>query len=228
MENIKYTYEDVNKGMRKVLSYLEETKWIWEPLRDLKLHECFFQLEDILNEYPLIKENWGKDNCWNWFVEAAYSGFLDWIKEDGITDRRDYIGRTSKFYLTKIHDRKEYIVDNLLGEVCGSLHYLDFDSDGKMQKLGWGSYSEEEILDFAQEEMRYFAETGTKDCFLSDVKSFMEDAEKIASYIDDYKINQVKYMREVFQNNESILEESRAFEEEKKREIETASMACYI
>lgn len=201
---MKYTYGMVSDAMKEVLNWLDSIEDVWARMRTLKLHDVSYALyKGILDKYPLVEEEYKEDDLFNWFCEDSYDNFLEWMKEEGITDERKYIGRTSSFYLTDLYSRdKEVVLAELIDKTVNGFDYLDFDKEGNMEQLGWGSYSEEDVLLFAQDEMEYVA-SGK---FLEDAKEIMQDAIKIAKYIDDFKANQVEYFEEELQFREDELE----------------------
>ena len=217
------TYEDVNKGIEKIVEYLDSTKNIWGEIRTLKLHNAFFEAEDILKKYPLVQEKMNHDEAFYAFCEDAYRDFEEWMEEEGIEDMRKYIGRTSSFYLTNIHDRTPvYVLYNVLDLVCGGTAYCTFSmKDGKvcMDELTDAEYHDE-----AQDEMEYFSKG---EC-LEDIKKYLEPAKKEADYIDSFKKNQVEYFKEWLGDRENILELEKEEEYRRQYEIETITMACYI
>ena len=223
----KTTYDDVNKGVKEVLDWLysEAIEKVWNDMRDLKLHDVFFDGEEHIAKFPLVKEERSADDLFYRFCEFSYEDFKEWMAEEEIADARKYVGRTSKFYLTDLHDRtKELVLDNLIGEVMGGVAYCFFDKDCRMTKVGWDSYTEDDILEMAQEEMKYFANGE----FLKDAKEYLSDAVKEAEYIDSFKERQLERFDEFLENLNDELE----YEAERKRieeeRIQAITMACYI
>ena len=233
----RYKYKNVNKALKNLVGYLKSIENVWGEMRNLKMYDAFFKAEEILDKYPLVKEECVADrygrvdpasDLFHWWCDMEYDSFMDWMKEEGIKDQRVYIGRTSSFYLTNIHDcRLDYVVAELIDEVCGGFDYIDIELSGDrivMSKVGWGSYSEQDILDFAQDEMEYIS----RGYFLKDVKKFFQDAIKEADYIDSLKKDQVEIFENYISDRNDQLEYDREMEEKRQYQIEMATMACYI
>ena len=225
----EYHYEDVNKGIEKVMDYLKSIENVWNEMRNLKLYDAFFEAEKLLDDYPLVKEEENDySKVFHMFCDSAYANFEDWIKEEGINDSRKYIRRTSSFYLTDIHDRNQlFVFYNALDAAYGWTNLSFSLKDGKvcMDKYETDeSCTEQEYIQEAQDEMKYFADG---EC-LSDIKKYFEDPVKEAEYIDSFKENQVEYFKEWLQNWEDFLEYEKEEETRRQYEIDLATMACYI
>ena len=221
------TYEDVNKGIEKVLEYLytEDIKKVWDSFRDLKLHEVFFHNEEYIDKYPFVKEKYSREQIFSDFCDASYEDFIEWMEQEEIEDCRKYIGRTSSFYLTDLHDRKkEHVLDNAIGATLHYTDYCTFDSCCHLKKFSDDPEEEKRILEKAQDEMKYFAEGE----FLSDIKKYMEDPIKEAEYIDSFKKNQLETFDDFLSSLNSFLEYEAEEERKRDEEIQTATMACYI
>ena len=141
------------------------------------------------------------------------------MKENSITDPRVYVGRTSTFYLTNLHDKSPvYVLGNILNEVCGNID-LDFDENLKVCPLTWSDYfTEEELKEEYQWQFKYIITQ-----FIYDVKSYMKDAIEVADYIDSFMKRQVEGLEE----HMSFLEEELLWSDEndKKQRIEDTIQA---
>ena len=50
------TYAEVNEGLKAVKDYLTSIEEVWNKTRNLKLYDVSFQAADIIEKYPLVKE----------------------------------------------------------------------------------------------------------------------------------------------------------------------------
>ena len=182
-------YKDVDQAVEKIIEYIYSIESVWNETRDLKLQDVFYNLDEIALKYDVTAEE--LRDLFYMFCETEYNNFLDWMKEEGMKDCRNYIGRTSKFYLTDIHNQKKiYVFNNLCSDVCSGFSWLDFHEDEngkiKMDKMQSDDYTESELLEFAQPEILYI----TSGDFLADIKEFFADVITEANYIDNFKGNQ--------------------------------------
>jgi hypothetical protein len=197
------TYNDVNNGMKQVKTYLESIENVWNESRNLKLYDVAFQAGDILEKYPLVKEEYKEDDLFTWFCEYEYECFTEWMNENNIDDCRSYIGRTSSFYLTDIHDDSiEQVIYNLFDKILG---YYPFDIDVEALMIPFQDtdyYTEAELIEEYQEDMEYIANGK----FLQDIKDYLSDAVQIADYIDTFKKNQIAGFTEYIECKNDDLE----------------------
>lgn len=214
---MKYTYEMVNAGLNKVIEYLNSIDNVWNETRNLKLYDVSFQAGDIIDRYPLVKEN--KCDLFSWFCDDSYNQFTEWMQEEGLKDCRSYVGRTSSFYLTDMHcDKIGYVIDTLMNTIYG--YNLDFDEDGNMIPFtDTDYYTEEELINEYQEDMEYIADGD----FLRDIKDYFSDAVRIADYIDDFMKNQIEYFTEYIEDINNNLE----YEQDQEEKEEAAFIEKY-
>lgn len=213
----RYTYKDVNKALKNVLGYMYSIEDTWNKGRNLKLYEAFFAADTIVEKYPLVSENENANELFYQFCEDTYNyTFMQDIENGYIKDLRDYVGRTSTFYITSLHrcnGNKACLLDELFNAVCFSTG-IDLNADGTMSPLTWSDYfTEEELIEDYQEDMEYIV---TKLIF--DVKKYMNDAIKLAEYIDTFKKRQVSDFEEFISNENDNIEYQ--IEQEEKSRIE--------
>ena len=207
-------YQDVNKALKQVVDYLKSTEHVWNQGRTLKLHAVSYECQDIINKYPLVKEEYKEDDLFSWFAEQEYDNFTEWMKENNIDDCRKYIGRTSTFYLTDIHDDN---IGTVITELMNRIYdyNIDFDDNGMMIPFtATDYYTEAELISEYQADMEYIA-SGE---FLTDIKKYLHDAEEIADYIDDFMEHQVDYFKEYIECENDGLE----YQAQKEAEEEQA------
>ena len=223
-------YEEVNKGLQEVRDYLTSIESVWSDTRTLKLYDAFCKVSDILDEYPLVKENDGDDIFYD-FCQISYDDFTEWMEEEHIKDERKYIGRTSSFYLTDIHGKSmSAVIENLLASIDGGYYSIDVDDNCHMIHFADTEYfTEAEQIESEQEYMEYIANGE----FLKDVKDYLKDAARIADYIDGFKENQVEYFKEYIESRNDIYaaeaeeeqQEEETFIDEHKTAIESITAA---
>ena len=102
-----------NMQLKKSLDLLKESENMWNEPLDLKLHDVYMMHElekEVDGEKITIPvENEKYQGLFYEFCEDIYNEFLKWCAENlevfsGFCDMADYIGRTSKFYLSKMHN----------------------------------------------------------------------------------------------------------------------------
>lgn len=231
-------FEKINQEINKAWDYLKSKENIWNQYHDLKLHDAFYEAEDIVARYPHMKEfNW-MDLFYD-FCEQEYSAFLEDMERNAIEDVRKYIERTSKFYLTDIHHNNPVIVIHNIYEGINNGYgtaYIEFRQadSGKIEAFidfdGWKRYgcTAENVLRDAAEEMEYFA-SGE---FLTDVKHFLVDAEYIYDYIQWIKKHQVEFFTDWIAEGEAVEAEAeaewqeKAYIEAEKADVDNA--ACLL
>lgn len=217
-----FTYDDVNKAIQNVAMYMKSIENVWNEGRNLKLYDAFFNAEELLKKYPLVEAETTYYDAFYDFCDDAYNlGFKEEIDNGFIEDLRVYVGRTSTFYITDIHDSRNNMVNviySLLENINGNIDF-ELNDDLTMKPLTWSDYySESELIEEYQGDMEYLVKE-----FIYDVKKYMKNAIELADYIDKYKENQLTYFDEFLANwNENILER---IEAEKKAELEAKIQA---
>lgn len=222
------------EGIQKVVGYLEETEHVWNEKRNLKLYDVSYFCYDKQDEYPDLN----LDNQFNLFCEIQFENFEEWAKEEGIElrDEMNYIGRTSSFYLSDMCDNfydyrnkkiDERFIECLYEEICGDygFSFINLNSEFKIEWRDtggeyFGDYDDEDRWYNEEGTLKYLADTETADGFLSQIKYYLDDAIKVAEYIDDFKENQVEYFKEQLQNRLEDLEWERRQEMNSENEIE--------
>lgn len=217
-----FTYDDVNKAIQNVAKYMKSIENVWNEGRNLKLYDAFFNAEELLKKYPLVEAETTYYDAFHEFCDDAYNiGFKEEIDNGFIEDLRVYVGRTSTFYITDVHDSRDNMVNviySLLQNINDNIDF-EFNDDLTMKPLTWSDYySESELIEEYQDDMKYLVKE-----FIYDVKKYMKNAIELAKYIDTFKENQLTYFDEFLANwNENILER---IEAEKKAELEAKIQA---
>ena len=218
------TYKDVDEGLKQVIDYLESIRNVWDEERNLKLYKVSYRASDIIDEYPLVKEEYKEDDVFSWFLDDEYNNFTEWMEENNITDCRNYIGRTSSFYLTDIgNDYIGNVINALLYKIYG-YYPLEINPNGEfIHFFDTDYYTEEEQIEEYQEPMSYIASGN----FLKDVKKELHDAIEIANYIDTFMENQIDNFKDYVSFLNEQIEEQRE-QEEKEEKAFTDKYAGFI
>ena len=204
------TLEKANKELKKVVDYLEENESAWSEQRNLKLYDAAYY--DYSEDFPLICRTYGNNEFYE-FCQNEYDNFLDWLAENDIDKTiLNYIGSTSSFYIGKYGNEdiidiiNNIYSDNIYGH---EFNYINISVNYKITPFEVWELSDDEV----QDELNYIVSN-----LFDDVKATFEPIIKLAEYIDDYKVNQVKYFKEYLTYYDNELQ----FEKEKQdAEIET-------
>lgn len=202
--NIEYSTlkEKANNELKKIVDFVEENRAMF-GLMDLKLHDAnFYSFKDLGKDYPLCKD----DACelFYGFCEHEYDNFVYWSRENYIDLRKimHYSGHSSKFRLHNLSvDNIDFFLYDLIGEVdCyTSTEYINL-KNGVIIEDDIKEYEDEtmEVLDMIANELY--------DLFLS----YIEDIQKVYTYISDFKENQIEYFKDYL----SYIHEEREYERE--------------
>ena len=110
---IEHIISCANNQLVKAQELLKEAEPMWNKYMDLKLHEaCYmtvFEKDIIGGKVKIELGNEESSELFYSFCQDAFSTFKDMTFEDlevyqDFCDIADYIGRTSSFYLTKMHN----------------------------------------------------------------------------------------------------------------------------
>ena len=189
MENKKISYEDATKVMQgPVKTCIEELEKVLSCIYNLKLYDAFFESDNIIEE--TLKErlkgfsrfesetrkciNSGYGAFHN-FCEFEYRNFTEWMEWEKIEDPRQYIGRTSSFYIGSFH--KEYLDD------LGAALELEYNTNITATADGvvYGNDITED-----QAELNYIVSGELE----RDIKEHFRNDLMVASYITDFKKDQ--------------------------------------
>ena len=200
---IEQVIECANSKFYKAQQLLAETEHMWNKYMDLKLHDACGMtvfIKDIAGGKVTIELD-GKeaDSLFDSFCQDAYSTFRDMSFEDlkiflDFNDMADYIGRTSKFYLTTMHNdyKNKYIT--ALYEIANDLLS---DIELKMEN-GTIKVDFNRTMEFYDEdyERLYLDLTYIINGLVEHVESILKDVKTIYDYIENFKKEQKEMFTE--------------------------------
>lgn len=215
MRNFKAITKEFNGVVVKIKKYISENKSVFE-YKDLKLHEAscpqFTKGNEDATWLVEIAEKIGDNNYMDEFYfmcEQEYNCFLEWMKQEGIEDNRQYIGSTSTFKLVPSRDFLSYdygdnvdfdreSIDSFINNEYNGYTdiYYALDDNGFIDSELLRKFCADSDNDIEQlkEDMEAFIEQGYND-FLS----LMEDVVKVHEYIQGIKDNQCSILRDYIQ-----------------------------
>lgn len=185
----------------KCLEYLKENEDKWNEYMNLKLHDiygvnCDFEHNDATVHFD---EEFLNEEFYV-YCDMEYDSFIKWCREEGIefNELRDNVGRTSSFYLGKIHNnfKDKYIV--ALAEAVDEFNMSDlgFNMVGdKIRPILEIENNDTDIEDIVNEMLML------TECIYDNLKYKLEDIIKVYDYIHDFKENQVENFKEFVKEN---------------------------
>ena len=200
---IEQIIDCANGKFHKVQELLAETEYMWNESMNLKLYEACDMtvfIKDIAGGKVTIELD-GKeaDSLFDIFCQDAFSTFRDMSFEDlkiflDFNDMADYIGRTSKFYLTTMHNdyKNKYIT--ALYEIANDLLS---DIELKMEN-GTIKVDFNRTMEFYDEdyERLYLDLTYIINGLVEHVESILADVKTIYDYIENFKKEQKEMFTE--------------------------------
>ena len=200
---IEQVIECANYQIKKAQELLVNNEHMWNKPMDLKLHvACGMTvfIKDIAGGKVTIELD-GKeaDSLFDSFCQDAYSTFRDMSFEDlkiflDFNDMADYIGRTSKFYLTTMNNdyKNKYIT--ALYEIANDLLS---DIELKMEN-GTIKVDFNRTMEFYDEdyERLYLDLTYIINGLVEHVESILADVKTIYDYIENFKKEQKEMFTE--------------------------------
>lgn len=192
-----------NMQLKKSLDLLKETEEMWNEPLDLKLHDVsmMHEIEGEVDGKKVKIENMENEKYQGEFYDFCndlYNDFLEWSFENlevfsDFCDIADYIGRTSKFYLTTMHNDWKDKYAAALYEIAG-----DFLEDVELKEVGDTFQVDlEKSMEFYENDedlaigLVYIVE-GLAD----HVKTVLDDVKSVYDYIADVKDAQCKLFTE--------------------------------
>ena len=200
---IEQVIDCANSKLYKAQQLLANSEHMWNKYMDLKLHDaCGMTVftKDIAGGKVTIELD-GKeaDSLFDIFCQDAFSTFRDMSFEDlkiflDFNDIADYIGRTSKFYLTTMHnDYKNKYITALYEIANDLLSDIELKMENDMIKVDF-----DKTMEFYDEdyERLYLDLTYIINDIVDDVESVLEDVKTVYNYIENFKKEQCEMFTE--------------------------------
>lgn len=185
----------------KCLNLLKETENKWNGYMDLKLHDIGYGDADCdfeLNEAEIHFTEDYLESCFTDFCNISYDEFIEWCKEEGIdfNELKDDVGRTSSFYLGRLHnnDISKYI--EALAEAVDDFNMSSLVfrmEDDKIRPILEINENDDDIEDIVNEML------SLSECLYDNLKHKLDDIVKVYDYIHDFKENQVESFKDFVQ-----------------------------
>lgn len=187
----------LQKELDKCFKLLKDNEEKWNDYMDLKLHYACTENVDFEHYDAKITFDNEVQNRWFYtFCDDMFEQFLnDLMTDKGIDfkELRDNVGRTSSFYLGKLHNTEkdkyscalaeasyEFNITNLeFNEDENGIHFIDNDLNGY------------EDIEDAVNGMLALIET-----MYDDLKDNLDEIIYVYDYIKDFKDNQVEYFKD--------------------------------
>ena len=176
----------------KCVEYLKKAEYAWNEYFDLKLHDAYYNVNEISFEHngANVKLNaYTLSNYFDIYCECSYEDFKEYCLQSNIDfeSLRDNIGRTSSFYLGRLHNGERdslitalyeasytfsAVADNMfIYEIDGRIKLEDFDRDVSIIDID--EYTAN-FLSIAQNVYEELCEV-------------LDDIVKVADYIKEFK-----------------------------------------
>lgn len=188
-----------NKELNKAIKLLRDNEDKWNSMLDLKLHDACCANVDFKHNGAMVtfdsdaQSDWFTDFCdcnYNWFIDDLKSNYS--IDFDGL---RDNVGRTSKFYLGKLHSNH---IKDALAEASGTYAFdgieikevnteLEVDIEESLTNY-------EDIEDFVNGLLDF------ADNIVDEVTESLDPILTVYDYITSFKESQVESFKEYVEN----------------------------
>lgn len=200
---IEQVIDCANSKLYKAQELLAETEHMWNKYMDLKLHDACgmttFTKEIVGGKVTIELNPEEVDSLFDIFCQDAYSFFKDRTFEDlkvyqDFCDIADYIGRTSKFYLTTMHNDYKDKYATALYKIAGDLlSDVELKIENDTIKVDF-----DRTMEFYDEdyERLYLDLTYIINDIVDDVESVLKDVKMVYDYIVDFKQRQKEMFTE--------------------------------
>jgi len=189
-----------NKELRKAIKLLLDNEDKWQNTLDLKLHEAAYASIDFdYNNATVTFSNNIQSQWFYQFCETEYEAFVEDLHDYFNIDfdkLRDNVGRTSKFYLGKLHASmltdtlaeasQTYMFGGIEVKIIDELFSVDV--DGSAENFEDFEDFVNALLDFA-------------DHIYEEVEESLKPIITVYKYIEEFKANQVENFRDFVQDN---------------------------
>lgn len=193
-----------NAQLYKAQELLAETEHMWNQYMDLKLHEAcgmtVFEKDIIGGKVKIELGNEEASDLFYTFCQDAFSTFQDCTFEDfdhfiNFSEVADYIGRTSSFYLTEMHNddcRNKFAVA-LYRIAPELLSDIELKTENDMVKVDF-----EQTMEFYDEDYERLAVDLTYiiDGLVEHIENILKDVKMCYDYIENFKKEQCELFTE--------------------------------
>lgn len=195
---VKLAKELCEKEITRTITLLKDNEEKWNEYMDLKLHGCASINNIEIEENGInITVNNVYETFFSDFCDISYQQFLDDCSAEGITfnETRNNVGRTSSFYLGKLHGYATYI--GVLQEFSSTLGLssLQFKFDNNTHTYIIQFEDENDVSETAIEEMLLI----TKYVY-NEIEEALADIITVYKLINDFKDNQVDIYKDFIRN----------------------------
>lgn len=200
---IEQVIDCANSKFYKAQQLLAETEHMWNELMNLKLYEACgmtsFTKEITGGKVTIELNNKEAGDLFYSFCQDAYSFFKDRTFEDlkvyqDFCDIADYIGRTSKFYLTTMHNNYKNKYITALYEIADDLlSDIELKMENDMIKVDF-----DRTMEFYDEdyERLYLDLTYIINDIVDEIESVLKDVKTVYDYIENFKKEQKEMFTE--------------------------------
>lgn len=186
----------LDKSFDNCMKKLKATEKAWNEYLDLKLHYAYGANVDFeLNGASVV---FGDTSLqFDEFCQTEYDAFVEWCNENGydFETLRNNIGRTSSFYLGKLHSNSGCHYLEALVEASSSFSddttLVVNEIDGKFVVDYEASLEYEEDIEDLVNAMLYLVEN-----MESELDDTLDTICEVYKYINDFKENQVENFKE--------------------------------
>ena len=202
-----------NSQLYKAQQLLAETEHMWNKSMDLKLYKACgmtkFTREIAGGKVTVELESEEASELFYSFCQDAFSTFQDMTFEDmehyiDFSDIVDYIGRTSSFYLTEMHnDYKNKFAVALYHIASDLISDIELKTENNMVKVDF-----EQTMEFYDDDYEHLAVDLTYiiDGLVEHIENILKDVKMAYNYIENFKKQQeemfTKYVFSVYNFND--------------------------
>jgi hypothetical protein len=192
-----------NSQLYKAQKLLAESEHMWNKSMDLKLHEAcgmtVFEKDIIGGKVKIELGSEEVNDLFYTFCQDAFSEFQDTTFEDfdhfiNFSDIADYIGRTSKFYLTTMHnDYKEKYATALYEIASDLLADIELKTENDMVQVDF-----EKTMEFYDEDYEHLAVdlSYITNGLVEHIENILKDVKMCYDYIENFKKEQKEMFTE--------------------------------
>jgi hypothetical protein len=210
-----------NENLKRAIEVIKNNHAAFESI-DLKLHyTSYYSWRDAETDFPEIEED--MNDLFYDFCDVSYMFMEEDFKENGYEwEKRQYIGRTSSFYLSGYQIRgyrtETEDIDDILYNIIEQVGYPDI-PDIEDGQIVINDYTEDCI-----DNLEYIS----SEEFIQDFNKEISGILKMYEYIKDFKDNQVEYFKEYLQGIQDDILYQREQEEKHNLDVWLAGVSAIV